>query len=664
MNNLDILHLIEEQVGYLGNKNKYKKIIDNLPLLCAMGAQSAGKSSVIKLLTGIPLPTSTGTCSRVVTRIISRRSESTNVKIYLKSIDSNAINSLMFESSSITDKAIRDALITTQSRAIQLSKFTSFVTDYVIVICVNGPSIVNTNMLDFPGYTTNNRDDRKMVEDITTRYLNLDGTIILHVCRADVDNDAQPGNDIIASYPNLKKIVVITYGDNIVDARSLEILEKTIKAPTNARCKKVAVLGNFTGSFEQEKIKLKKSLQNVYDLQYGTLSLSSEIETLMSWHISNQLPILQQAFDDELKLSTEQLNELTMESPIDTLSRLFRQVEQNLIANRSNVEKEIRCEMENMRCEILDLHIRVRTGDKYYDPAVDGEIQVGMKIDVREITGIVQKKEVGFNSTSESVTYTNWSGYSKVEMVRNGIFKLADNPKEYKIKDCQIAIKENDQKTVIEVIKDIVNVNRGLVNTSHIDIQPAIEYFAEDFANKYKAVLDNFHKRVIEIIRSLITGVFAQNLKIESHIVNAIRKKQNDFVEILNQNKIKFSERIQELVSCNMKPLVFSSNDNGLNLAYLEITKGKDFTHTNGIYEQIYYKVKAYLREQKNYVIEDACKKGALILYEQNIRAFIDVSPKNIGAYSQLVLIPPEREEQIKELTRTIGILKKCIECI
>jgi hypothetical protein len=147
-------------------------------------------------------------------------------------------------------------------------------------------------------------------------------------------------------------------------------------------------------------------------------------------------------------------------------------------------------------------------------------------------------------------------------------------------------------------------------------------------------------------------------------MLNAIRKKQNDFIEILNLNKTKFSERIQELVSCNMKPLVFSSNDNGLNLAYIEITKGKDFTHANGIYEQIYYKVKAYLREQKNYVIEDACKKGALILYEQNFRAFIDASPKNIGAYSKLVVIPPEREEQIKELTRTVDILKKCISMI
>lgn len=664
MNNLDTLHLIGEQVGYLGNKSKYKKIIDNLPLLCAMGAQSAGKSSVIKRLTGIALPTSTGTCSRVVTKIISRRSETTNIKIYLRSVDSNTTNSLVFESQSISDLGICEALKNAQTRAIQLSKFTSFVTDYIIVICVNAPNIVNTNMLDFPGYTTNNRDDRKMVEDITTRYLNLDGTIVLHVCRADVDNDAQPGNDIIASYPNLKKIVVITYGDNIVDARTLEILEKTIKAPTNSRSKKVAVLGNFTGSFEQEKTSLKSTLQSVYDLQYGTASLSAEIETLMNWHISNQLPILRSAFEEELQLSTNQLNELTMESPIDTLSRLFRQVEQNLIASRSTVEKEIRCLMEDMRCEILDLHIRVRSGEKYYDPNVDGEIQVGMKIDVREITGIVKKKEAGFNPANESVTYGDWAGYSRVEMVRDGVLKLVGKPKEYKIKDCQIAIRENDQKTVIEVIKDIVNVNRGLVNTSHIDIQPAIEYFAEDFANKYKVVLENFHKQVAEIIQSLITGVFSQNLKIDSHIMNAIRKKQNDFVEILNQNKIKFTERIQELVSCNMKPLVFSSNDNGLNVAYLEITKGKDFTHANGIYEQIYYKVKAYLREQKNYVIEDACKKGALILYEQNIRSFIDASPRNVGVYSQLVVIPPEREEQIKELNLTIGILKKCIACI
>jgi hypothetical protein len=50
-----------------------------------------------------------------------------------------------------------------------------------------------------------------------------------------------------------------------------------------------------------------------------------------------------------------------------------------------------------------------------------------------------------------------------------------------------------------------------------------------------------------------------------------------------------------------MSPFIFSSNDNGLDIVYLEITKDKDFTHSNGIYEQIHYKVKAYLREQKTY---------------------------------------------------------------
>lgn len=661
MNNLDILNTITEQIGYLGSKSKYSKILENLPLLCAMGAQSSGKSSVIKRLTGIALPTATGTCSRIVTKIISRRSNRTNIKIYLKSVDSNAINLAMFESSNVTDVGVCDALKGAQLKAIQMSKFKSFVTDYIIVIYVNGPNIVNTNMLDFPGYTTNNKEDRIMVEDITTRYLNLEGTIVLHVCRADVDNDAQPGNDIIASYPNLKKIIVITYGDNIIDSRTMEILEKTINAPTNTHSKKIAVLGNFNGTFDQEIQQLHHTINNKYEIQYGTRSLSTEIETLMNWHMSNQFPVLRKIFEEELFLATTTLNELVTESPIDTLARIFRTVEQNLLANRSNFEKELRILMEDMRCDILNLHIRVRTGDKIYDPAIDGTLQVGMKVDIREVTNVVQKKQTGFNSAAESVVYGNWTGYTKIEMVRDGTIRLEGNPKEYIISSCQIAMKENDQKTVSQVIKNIVNVSRGLVNTSHIDIQPAIEYFAEDFANKYKAILENFSKKVVEILQNLILKIFTHDLKIESHVMVAIRKKQNDFIDIINQNNLKFLERINELVACNMKPLVFSSNDNGLNLAYIEITKGKDFTHDDGIYEQIYYKVKAYLRCQKDYVIEDSCKKSALILYKQIFDAFIQTSPKNVGLYSQLIVIPPERELQIKDLTRTIEILKNCI---
>jgi GTP-binding protein EngB required for normal cell division len=660
MNNLDIAHSVSENLGHLRGKSKFKKIIDNLPRLCVMGAQSSGKSSVIKRLTGICLPTSTGTCSRIVTHIISRKGSTENVKIYLKSSGSSDINHLLHETSNISDPEIEEVLRSAQSTAIRASRSKSFVSDFVIVIYVVGKNIVNSNMADFPGYTTNNIADRKMVEDITMKYLNLDGTIVLHVCRSDVDVDSQPGNDIISSYTNLKKILVLTYCDNVLDTRTQEILDKTIQ--TNMRYKKFAILGNFSSGDEIQM--LSRTLSGTYGVQLGSSALSIEIESMMNYHMATQFPILRASLSEELVSTKLALSELTTESPFDILLKIVRQVEQNLLANRGNVEKEIRCLLEEMRCDIMNIHITIKSGQKIYDPIVDGDLKVGMKIDLREVVGVKPPKENGFMSVDDSVVYAEWTGFSTIESIRDKKITLKGGLKEYKITDCQIAMKENDQKTLINVIKDIINTNRGIINTNHIDIQPAIEYFSEDFAIKYKNVLKAYYEKISNVIENLIIGVFSQNLQTEPFMLPAIRKKQGDFIGILNANKEKFLVRINELAECNMKPLVFSSNDDGLNLAYLEITKGRDFTHGNGIYDQIYYKAKAYLKEQKIYVIEDATKKGILILYHYNYKEFLASIYNNLNEHSQLVILPPDRQEKIKDLTQTVEILNNCISLL
>lgn len=686
MSSLDNLHNVRTQLGQLSINGKFKKLLDDLPQVCTFGAQSSGKSSVIKRMTGISMPSATGTCSRIATHILSRRGDIDKIKITLQhTVNLNNIE-YIYETTNKNDPIIELSLRKAQNRAIQLSQAKSFVTDYVINVYVTGSQILNSNLVDLPGFNTDNIQDRLTVENICKKYLEMDGTIALHVCRADVDHNVQAGNDIIKSYPNLKKILVLTYCDNVHDEKIREIMTKTITS--NSKYKKISVCGNFAGPYEDEESVLN-SLVGMFSIGHGTKVLNTEVEQLMNIHIGKQLPILKSELSSELSKNILELGELTNECPLDVLLKIFQKLEKNLLESKNKVENDIRLLLENMKYEIVNSHIKVRGGGKIYDPNVDEPLQNGMMIDIRMIKGIKKEqviekatgfvpaltnivsgqlghydKKTGFTPYTQALEHGEWSGQSKISSVKSGIVILEGNPTEYNIKDCEISIKENDKTTVVEKIKEIINVNRGIVNINHTDIQPAIEFFADGFAREYGRILETYSKKINDVIMRFIDEIFANDMNLEFHVMDAVNRKKSDFLDIMNLNKEKFLERVKELVACNMKPLVYSSSEFTLNIVYNEMVKGKNFDSDDGIYEQIYYKAKAYLKEQKKYVIEDATKKAILILYHNNFTQIKSAIYNNLSEYSQRIEMPAERQIRINELKRNISVMQSVLKLL
>jgi len=64
--------------------------------------------------------------------------------------------------------------------------------------------------VDLPGFNTEDHDARKIVETIAMNYMGKKGTILLHVCRADLDHNVQAGNDIVKMYKDVKKLCILT----------------------------------------------------------------------------------------------------------------------------------------------------------------------------------------------------------------------------------------------------------------------------------------------------------------------------------------------------------------------------------------------------------------------------------------------------------------------
>lgn len=282
---LDNLHTIKMLLNNLPqnsvNNENYAKTLENLPQVCVFGAQSSGKSSVLSRLTGIKFPSQSGTCSRVPTHIMSRRENNNRLCICLQSVNNPTQIETIFETIDRADSQIEQYLRNAQNRAINKSSNKKFVTDYVITINVSGPNILNSNLVDLPGFNTENETDKLTVENICKKYLAMKGTIALHICRADVDHNSQAGNDIIKSFQELQKILVLTYCDKIINTDVVEIVNKTLE--NNRKYKCVAVLSNSTESNTGEEEKLHRTLSryNFQQLNMGTQILMDEIERLM-----------------------------------------------------------------------------------------------------------------------------------------------------------------------------------------------------------------------------------------------------------------------------------------------------------------------------------------------------------------------------------------------
>ena len=183
---LDAIDSVREKLTGLKDINLKDEVLNHLPQFVACGAQSAGKSSVIRCISKIPLPEDTKCCTRIATIIQTRRGEES---ITVKLIGPEGRE---FESTAVRDLSeIRDIVSNYQS---QVLGDNDFVHDYFVIIKYSAPQNFNFSMVDLPGFHNSNDVSSAIVNDIVHKYIKMEGTLCLHVCKGDQDYDSVLGN--------------------------------------------------------------------------------------------------------------------------------------------------------------------------------------------------------------------------------------------------------------------------------------------------------------------------------------------------------------------------------------------------------------------------------------------------------------------------------------
>ncbi|CUA74652.1 hypothetical protein RSOLAG22IIIB_11369 [Rhizoctonia solani] len=207
----------------------------DLPQICVVGSQSAGKSSLIESISGIKLPRATGTCTRCPTECRLKFSEepwSCTVHLrFLKDASGNDINpvrnvqfgSIITRKADVEDRLrraqlailspgvdsasfLRDPLPKTSSTAVAFSE--NFVS-----VEISGPDVTDLSFCDLPGIIANVREgsdegDIELVKRLVTSYIRKESCIILLTVTCETDFENQGARSLAKQHdPDGKRTV-------------------------------------------------------------------------------------------------------------------------------------------------------------------------------------------------------------------------------------------------------------------------------------------------------------------------------------------------------------------------------------------------------------------------------------------------------------------------
>ncbi|PTB63389.1 hypothetical protein BBK36DRAFT_1181795 [Trichoderma citrinoviride] len=330
-----------------------------LPQLVVCGDQSAGKSSVLEGITGIPFPRKDGLCTRFPTEIILRHTDGESIN-YTASLRPHSSRTAEVQKRlSAYRKEVKDLLelpgiIQDISRLLNIGGHATFEMSQnnhghafapdALRIEVTGPIGLYLSVVDLPGliYNPNEEQTEEDVEAIhamTTSYLESSRTIILAVLQAGNDMANQSIIKLARKHDTLgqRTVGIITKPD-LINKGTEARLARTANNQGNIKLKLGFFLLKNPSPKELEgdlSMKDRSDLESGYfssppwttlglDMnRVGVTKLRSYLQELLDTHIERELPKVRQEIKTFLEVKEHKLQSLGDARPTVDLMRIF-----------------------------------------------------------------------------------------------------------------------------------------------------------------------------------------------------------------------------------------------------------------------------------------------------------------------------------------------------
>eukprot|EP00961_Rhodomonas_salina_P288595 3900116-Rhodomonas_salina.1 len=334
-----------------GNQIFYEELLASLPQFVVCGPQSAGKSSVIRRITGISLPEASTLCTRMATVIQMRREQQVSVEVCLKGPDDEDCWSQrvgeedMNSVKGLVQKAQDDALVKNGNTA-------QFVDDHIVLIKIYGPDRPNLSLVDLPGFHNSSDKDSKTVNDMVKRYIGMSGTLAMHVVKGDQDYDSILGNDFMRDH-KVDRVTVLTHCDKLDNSpECITRLQETLRKASECSSMTFAVHGSSKSQEEEDDNLTHMQVFRDEVFEIGALPLAKHLEQRMRKHLEVQLPVALAKMEASLEDTSSRLQKMKKKNPSRHIAILVQTIRENFAAKKQGLMDGVRDEVQNMAMDI------------------------------------------------------------------------------------------------------------------------------------------------------------------------------------------------------------------------------------------------------------------------------------------------------------------------
>ena len=659
---LDITDKIRTKL--ISNESEHCKVFEECPQFVVVGAQSVGKSSVIRRISGISLPEAVNCCTRVSTLIELRKKTESYLEVKLIHNEKGQIKQFNTDNSD----EIKSFISKAQTIALK-EEAEDFSTNYNIIVSVHGPDKPNVTLVDLPGFTNVNDDSTEKVETMVKTFISMPGTLVLHIVKGDQDYNTSLGNDFIRKNVKNKIITVLTHLDKTIsnDDKDIKDFDERIKDTLSyTKTDTFTILGKHLGSNEDELTELNKiQIIKKYNdkLKLGIELLKTHIENKMEEHLVKQLPKLMEALNLGLKTSNLELTELNSKTPYKILNKSLTNIRKQWDSNDIN---KIKIQLKDILEKCMDNIKNYQVMSIIYDDSnnVDtkftiDDLEIGNSLYLEKSNSLQLHKIIDIkkhNCTENKIKYVVTFDNNKQE---DFYYNYIQNKLETY---SNVRNNESIKNDMIKDIKSLAEQQRGFKNWSHIDPHPIICQYAKQFADFYKNKFINTYKEIEKVMFQLYKEAFEGELE-----CSAVKHIWENFQQEFNKLKMDVENHIDDMYQYNANPdMIFSMNTHYENQIYKDRIQSEDSMATDdGGIIQIYHKVMAYIKTQRKFITESGCKQILYKMYVQSITAFDTQLNEGFDKYIDTIEISGDNETnklkvttQIQNYQESINLLK------
>jgi len=339
------------------------------------------------------------------------------------------------------------------------------------------------------------------------RYVEMPGTLALHVVKGDQDYGSLLGNDFLRGIQGMPRVTVLTHCDKLdkTSKDDAQRLRTTLNTTTEISSLTVAVLG--CGRKDAEEVEMLRHLIDMdARVEVGASVLGVHLEERIHLQLETQYPKAIEKLQASLTETTARLDEVKEQSPSEVLYQMTLQVQQTFELEKPKLMNELRKVLADMTMQIKNYMVQAHADDDDFyllspiddfdDPLECGKIVWGKlspqsKHNTRVIVTGIKGNEVIWQEAFPDAGKTPETGTSKKSELFSGEIYAV--------------------KSIIEDIK-LLAADRGMRNFVHIDRQPIIAKYAQAFAKHYTTVNRNTARLIKKKVNTLFDTVFSKDV--------------------------------------------------------------------------------------------------------------------------------------------------------